>query len=59
MQFQKQGLENILEIKRRLKVKIHLLVYFFIASIWSEMSRNAKKIFPFVRGGEGVMGGFL
>ena len=34
------------------------IFFFFLASKWSETSRNAKKIFPLVRGGEGGWGGF-
>ena len=28
-------------------------LFFYLASKWPETSRNAKKIFPFVRGGVG------
>ena len=40
------------------RVKIYLFFIFFLASKWSETSRNAKKFFSICEGGGGRVGGF-
>ena len=46
--------------KKREKIGVifHIFFLLFLASKWSETSRNAKKILPLVRGDEGGIGGF-